>query len=123
MKLSRGKRDILRVEYQAQVNRWCKALGIEPALVSVRGRVAARYSVTTRVISMPAGASVAALVHETAHHLATTIAGGNAGHGALFRVSLVAVAALAMGRPDRYAWATEYATVKRWAMRHGLVKA
>jgi hypothetical protein len=118
--ISRGKRDILRNEYQTQVNRWCKALGIEPPLVKVRGRVTARYSMGRRTISAPAGCNVAALVHETAHHLATTIAGRHVGHGALFRVALVTVAGLAMGRPDRYPWATEYATVKRWAARHGL---
>ena len=122
MKISKGKRDILRVEYQTQVNRWCRALGIEPPLVRVRGKAGGRYHVGRATISMPPGASVSGLVHETAHHLATTISGGNAGHGALFRVSLVAVATCAMGRPDRYQWATEYATVKRWAARHGLVK-
>jgi hypothetical protein len=118
--VSRGVRGIMREEYQANVNRWFKALRLPPPAVVVRQRRGAFYRPKVLTLYVPPSCALPYLIHEAAHHLAF-LTTGRALHDAAFRIALVTIAAHALGDPRRYPWSSEYAHVRRWAERHGLL--
>lgn len=115
--LTRGKRDLMRHEYQAEINRWAIKLGITTPLIVVRHRVGGKYRRGTGRIFVPPEANRELLIHEFAHHLSPV-----KGHGPRYRIALIQAITVACPKGDLglYPWHLEYHTIAAWARRHGL---
>jgi hypothetical protein len=121
--LTTGKRSALTQEYQALVNGWATTMKIPAPRVEVRRRNGGRYLYNRRLIRVKPDCSINLLIHEFAHHVAYVDTGKRHKHGPLFRIALVQVAAVALGLASRYSWATDYKSLRSWAIRHGLAPA
>ena len=118
--LTAGKRSIIQVEMQAQVNAWAKVAGVQPPTVKIRQKNRAMYYRKSRTMIMAPHSTKDSLVHEFAHHLVVMDGGAVSRHGIRFRLALVEAAAIAYGRAARYAWGSEYRKVAQWAQKVGL---